>query len=414
MENFLALHKLKYELQPVEHIVHNVLPVFKSSPEPDAAFIAGFKKDLHGASAKSKAGIKHDVVSLKKPRDRKVYVELHQAALIDLAIRLLDYAEATILIAVRPPLHGTDLLSYLVFQEIEQLLAFLETYFGPYFNLDSWIPGDYQRIMCCEIGTGIHSIHDGLRSLGAGTELLAITMLPFARFLEVEGKDTSHRQVKNLRYLKERLFYLSQQGGNEKIDDSLRGLLHSINFNSADFYDYCTREVSQRVARCKDHREEKITVLTAYKRQIHQVSPKIGFKFDIDRLSLRDELSAWIQWEIDCIRDGRPSLNEVYSETPSEVDLEELGRVFWDMSSNELAYLIHIFLEVDVVPEKDKKTLIQIIARHFQTNRSEQININSFNKKISEKHVGARRKVIDLLARMRNYAERDNGEFDEP
>ena len=411
MRKFLERHALAYQLLPVEYFVQKILPAFiNSNSEPHDSELAKLKTELDHRVGDVKAGINHAMLGFKKDYDSRAYIQYNQEALVGLGGQLLFYTHPVHLGTARVPLPGVVSLSKLVFQAIEELLLFMETFFPEYFDLDSWVPIPYLRIVQHEISASIGDVQSRLLELGIDPKLLAIVMLSFKRFLADPAQDGSYRKTTYLRRLCTELYYLSRQCTPASIDASMRTLLHTIDFNLEEFVEYCTDHQEQLLANTEGSYEDQIRILTRFRKYLSRIKRRSWFTFDIDRPTLFNELSKWIEDDKDYIESTQEISKSEHAEATD--GQWSLFKITVDLTTDQLFYLVRVLLAIALIQCKNKKRLTQFVANFFRTNRTTEIAGRNVRKKIYAVNDEVKKAVRAWLQRAIDFIDQDDGEID--
>lgn len=395
------------ELHRLENIVQKDLAAFlEDGSELDEWLIIDFKNALKEEIDIIRESLNKSILYLEKKHTRQAYIQYHQKTLAKLAADLLNYVGPNQL-NVAYDTASFQLLAYLIYRSIEELLTFVEIQFSKYYDHTAWVPPGYLRITQHHIGSNLDSIHEDLLKLDANTDLLSIALLPLSKFINADNSTyITYHDVNYLKQYKQELLYLSRQCTPVSIDRSLRTLLHTINFNSPEYCNYCIAYMQRELKSAEGSELEQRYILAKFRRYLHQVQVRPGFALDVNGSTLTDVLSHWIGIEAEYLQESTLEFDTIDSSASPGF------KVMVDMTVGQISYLIRVLFAVGVIQNKSKTAVTKFLTSIFQTQYTDVIASGSMRKKLYGKSDAVRKAVKKILERCIAYIDADTGEND--
>lgn len=396
MKNFLGRHGMKYELEWIEQfILDRLLAYIRDNIELTDALVAKCGQDLDEEVERIKIRMRRDTIHLGDGHDAAAYVELYKEALMQLAG--LRYAAQWHERNSLTP--GMVMVIEFAFEALENLLLFLETSFAPFFDLDSRTPEVYLEAVSHEARLATDTLQNQLNAFACDAKLLNVVLLPFRQLANSRGQDTPYRKVSNLRFLRQELATILEQATAGTIDARLRTLLHSINFNYAEYFDYCTRDILQKLAGAEGSVQKQVGVLSEFKLYVEGILVRTKLVFD-DYPPLRQSLLTWVGSRLEDIERSRPAVVRAPQKSADTLKLTVAEKILILMSSNEGAYFIQVLIRSGLIPEQYRSRLRVIFSANFLSKNGETLELENLRKKSNPDSTGVKKKVRAWLVKM--------------
>lgn len=196
---------------------------------------------------------------------------------------------------------------------------------------------------------------------------------------------------------------LQRKTEKEDINEELRIVLYYLNYNSIKVFAYHARYFGELLTG-EDSRTEKIEKLSFALKRINQAQVKPGIYYNRDSPSLKEQLCSYLTEEIEYLEKLQHLTNN-----PSVrlADLMLQGfKLKLDMSVSQLAFFIKIFIETQIIQNKNLTEVLRFLARYVITKRSESVSYDSLRAKYYNVESGTKEAVRNILFTMIRYVDR--------
>ncbi len=242
-----------------------------------------------------------------KDDTREEYIQYHQQAIIRLTVYLTTYGVPN---PAPPSINnsGIELLSYHILLALEDLLSFVETRYARYFDPDTWLPQNYLSLTAAELHTELDNLHLNLLAIGVERDFAGIIMQPFWKFAVAQSNSggTTYSHTSYLKHLKLELEKVIKNGATGNVTKTLHILLNGLNFNSPEYFTYCTKFIQQELKKVEGNDTDELYVLSRFYKYLHQVPVQLGAVLDPSRPALFDLLDEWLRAEREYIEMNIP------------------------------------------------------------------------------------------------------------
>lgn len=351
----MAAIAIRYELQVLEDFVRHEYAI----AETNLPVASGkFKKweQFAGAELKRiKGNMTVQVLSIAKPRHIELYIQHHQAGIIQLSETLQQLKNGYVSKPGRPWL---DFYNYLQL-ELQTLLEFLKHYFEAYFDWHQIIP-TFRRggSVACTFRLYLEYL-EGFGDGGSGLILQMIRQYwePIAG--GIDSGLTFHRE----RYFDMLFRALSTRQHSRISNKELVELLLQLNYNDTRFMDYCRMEMVASLARLEDT-AVKLQFLARRIKQLKQIPlPKMD-PFNPSNPGIVTYCRHWMEEEYQFLQQSsRLSGVEAMQEPPGSPGL----KLQTNLSVAQLGILLQLMYKSGSMKLKNKTAFINFFAQHVVT-----------------------------------------------
>ena len=335
---------MENELERMDTIISKDMSAFvKMNCPVDSALVEDFRIALLDETERIKTRIVVNASNfVARKADLKRYVQAHQQNLVGLSGKLLRYSHPEKLTRLSDKMEVPVLCHY-SYRSLEDLLVFIERHFTGYFNPDAWVPLSYRLIAVQDISHGLEQLEKSLIRLKLDPNLHDSIFLAFWEFLDEEcANEITYRKVKYLKTLKTELLSLVSDGKNDSpLDERIRQLLVSMNFNSAPFFTYYTDMIVHTVNQ-HDVPAQRLGKLAWCLKEINQVRDRHGFVYDPRYQPLKQQIASWIAEELN-YRERSQQLPLGFTE--GETVIPANAKIHFDLSVAQLACLIRVLMD---------------------------------------------------------------------
>lgn len=374
---------MKYELELFENLIHQL----STNSEEVKLQEEELKELLTNEKVRIKRSLVNEAFGLKKEKYVALFIRKHQRALIRMLDELLN----------SPKIRAVDGIE-IVYQSLEEILSFIETYFSKHFNLDQSVPGKYCLVARQEFKNKLRILAFPADS-APGSELAAIAVYPIEKFTGNE-KSISFRSLAYLRELMKPIRKILERSSGSIDIRALRRSLIYLNFNSYRFFKYLTYEINAAFQE-KETFAEQIEYLSLQLKITNQTHVKPGLSYKPGQMSIKNQLNYWILEELAFVEKKRQLL--LLPAKRQDAVIEDF-RILTDLSVQQLAYFTKLLVDTKVIKNRNLAELIRFISANTSTKRTERISHESFRTKYYNIEDSAKEFVKDLIIRLLNEA----------
>jgi hypothetical protein len=308
------------------------------------------------------------IVSCDQYETAKTLVRFHQQALINFSDELSrdsGYRDNSQLKAS---------VTYFL-REIEDLLHFLQTQYGDFFNFESrpsefytWIASQNLRSIRAKIDA--LSVDEGVR------DLLQIVLASLEELTSSAADHCSYRvfnySITFLSSLHEMI--LAHQCDSER----LNRFLFAMNHNCEPFVENYVDQVQAQLG-ATESVVDQIELLAKCLKEVNQIQPRQHLSYNPQVRNVKDWLAHWLLEEIQYLETKRNLTSK--SSLTEDAAIKKEFKMELDMSVSQLACLVKSFVDTGIIQNKNISELIRFLAKFVKTKRSENISYESFRMK---------------------------------
>ena len=386
---------VKYELQQLERLISEGWE--KSGNDSEKAVSLNSIKD---EVERIKQTLTHEVFTISDERHLERYIQYHQLALIRLMDKALGFlkSETTSGSKFKNLFQG-------FYSSLEELLSFVEQHFAKYFDQDAKAPESYIAIARADAASNLQILQKSLLAMNADHQLVDTILYPLRRIeSRPSPRDNTYRNVMYIKELQRQIFNLIDNCKAElDIDQELRLIAYYLNYNSIKCFTYHTCYITGLLKE-SDTRAGRIEKLSFVLKTINQVQVKPGISYNSEAASLKEQLTGYVEEEISYLERLQQLATAPFSkvsENPSPA-----FRLKLEISVAQLAYLIRVFLETNIIQNKNVTELLRFLVTFTVTKRSEGISYDSFRTKYYNVEKGTRDSVRVALQNMIYFIEK--------
>lgn len=390
--------------------------LYESYPLTEALF-QGFTHELSDSVKDAKKRIFDGSLRCHDMDSRREYIIFHQQKLVELAGRLADHAGYNGVPEGNKHAESKVLL-HALYEALDELLGFISTFFASALPTSHLLSVDYYSLVVQEVGNGLEKLEGNFRSLRLSSELVDVTMAPLTKFVNTPSDNdlTYSRQtfIKKLKYELSRLYELR---GKMITDEDLHQLLFTLNFNSLAYLRYVGRSTRHRIDLLLTA-AQKIDALRQIQRDVSQIIQFPDVAFDAQNPQLKLHVMDWLQQEIhfwEVVHElPVATVQPVEFATPQNPHLVYKGipkkkpnrlKTRLSLSVKQIAFMLRIFHETEVIEEADMKELLRDLSAIFRSKQKEFISANSLYKKMSEVDSSTAMSIKNLFLKLAKHIE---------
>lgn len=374
---------VKYELSDLEKMVIH--------PE--------HKTDLFGGVPVSqeveriKRTLTHEVFSFEDERHLERYIQYHQRATVYLMDKIASLQK------------NSDAVEFYqqLYSSLEGLLRFIEKHFTRYFDQDAKAPEEYIALAQKDAEGHLSKLEEQMLARNVDSLLVDAVLQCLRKVSEKNLRnEVTYRRVLYATEVREEISQVLQRSIREDdINEEIRMSVCYLNYNSIKVFAYHAKYY-EAMLRSDDSRGEKIEKLSYTLKKINQGQVKPGMFYDKDRPSLKDQLCCYLKEELDYLE----RLN--HGATSKSADSSFHGfKLKLEISVSQLAYLIRVFVETQVVQNKNITEVLKFLAQYVITKKSEGISYTSFRVKFYNIEIGTKEAVRNMLFTMIRYIDKN-------
>jgi len=253
--------------------------------------------------------------------------------------------------------------------QLEDLLLYLMLTYANYYNKMALTPNVYRELMRQRMAPGLSVIRAWFAETDESCRELQLMILGLydAFYPELPNRMDYH-QLDFLRELQQALLKHWAKEDNTLDHGTLQQLLFTLNFNSTDYYHYCTQYISQQLIELPDMHSQ-LDLLSFIHKTLCQLSVKNGVAYSHDAPAIISLLKEWLQVESKHLQSR---LKQHASRNSRQLKtLPENFKLQTSLTLPELAALFRILKEAGIVENRNMQDVFRLIALCFSIQQKE-------------------------------------------
>ena len=348
-----------------------------SIDEPGAANVISRSKE---EVDRGKHLVMETMLRKQKIKDKKEYVRLLQVMLGNMEGRLSAFVKGTdnpILKSLYAEIRG----------HLKAFLLFLEAIFPDYFDCRQKVPAVFLNEKIKEVKALAAQLHQSCCfSSDHDHAILRLVENNFNHFLSTTVDGAS---LCDLLYHKTLALELMKMNGIPS-DDSLKRILFFLNYNDANLCKILGEQI-EAVIKALKTKGHKISALLLEQKKIHQFPVRLDFSLRTNLPSLKDQLSQWIDEEINYLQKETNVVSESTAK-PTFVHVPFRGTEI---------YLLHkAFIDSGGTSGETYKSLFGKTASHLINNNQKGFSTESLQKNADKVNYEVKDNVKRFLQKM--------------
>ena len=379
---------MKYELNELERLISELSTDLQSDPYSQDIIL-----DIQSSISTEVVRIKNSFkrIAFSDHRDLLIerYMQNHQSALVDLADKLWPTIS-----------DDKSKINQYTYDQLDDLIRFLEKFFSKYFNPETKIPESYRLIAIRELRPHLKQIQSDLEETNLDMGLIKIVLSPLRKLVHHRSSQitfsnlifckTLFRELSNFREI------ISDQ--NDPIESLICSMIY-LNFNSIKFFTYCTSFIKS-CYQSKETLVDQLDKLAWFSKTIGQAAVKPCFTYQAQMATLKDQLLEWIEQETSYLeRRHQLSLNLPVNKVDG---LPENYKLTTGLSVAQLAYFTKLLLETKVILNRNHKEVLKFISHYFRSKKAENISFESMRTKFYNIESNTREAVREIVSTILN------------
>jgi hypothetical protein len=326
------------------------------------------------------------VIDRQKIMDKQQYVQIVQAMLIRLLDKLHSYKQVK----------GLDgkltCLCNCVSQHLEDILNFIEDFFGNYFDRNEKVPAPYLLISIEQLCEQLQQLQKNLQvNGGLDRELSEILVNNFKRFCSIKSTGPTYNE---LLYQKDLMNELLSDNVLQ-CESSVREVLFYFNFNNDDFVAYLFNSLKALTEDFASNKE-KISALRYEQKTMNQLRTKLNCFLSRNMPALKEQVNSWIEEEIKFLQ-----IEPAFS-VPVRTESETDDKIQTSLSVSKLALLVRLMVIDKIITNRVVAQVLRVVIRTVATSQVENIGFSSFESKYHKTDKGTISAVKEMLFRWIN------------
>jgi len=343
----------------------------------DNVLLEDFKQALLDEAERVKIDMTSQITEVVKRKQIRKYIRQQQHNLIMLNAQLVNHVPPDRITTPSDSNEPTALYHHL-YKTLDDLLSFMERHFTGYFEPEAWLPVSYRIIAAEEIRQGIDELEAQLLIGNVDEELVAIIFREYRQFLDNDlSNQVTWRKAKYLKDLKTELLKILRNGSEVNLNEKVRQLLISMNFNNLSFSTYYTNFIVSEINELEDIklRLEKLTLCA---KQVNQARDRHGCVLDLNYRPIKQQIATWLAEELNFHHVSQLPLEintPIIAATGSrklelDIPVPEISCLLWGLKGTE-ALKNNVMLEVfdivaTMISSKRQETLsAESIRNHY-------------------------------------------------
>lgn len=363
-------------------------------------FLYCFQTVFNGNSL-IKESLNDKFFSLKKEEEIELFIHRKQNALQNLSFALFTLINPNIpqdIYTFSSDNTKIDCLK-IIYLYLEKLLVFIEKEYHTYLNVNNKVP--YRSILVkeLEIENKLNFVKTHLSACNLNDELFKLAYQPLLKIatIKIQENITYNEFYYCVDYIKE--LYNHFHKNKEAVTESvIKDWLFELNFNSLDFFDYKTDEITKNLELLESD-IEKIDLLYHLLKKFNQSRNNNFRKFNQKIPPIKEQLTSWIEEEIDYLSKKKSlSMNDSASTSNTVAKV----RIQTSLSVAQLTYFIKLLIKVKIIIHKNNAEVFRFVAENFITKSATQISAGSVKSKFHNVELGTIRTIRGYIIELMN------------
>jgi hypothetical protein len=260
--------------------------------------------------------------------------------------------------------------------QLEDLILYLMITYANYYNKMALTPNVYRELMRQRLAPGLSVIRAWFSETDESCrELQQMILQLYDAFQSEVPNKMNHYQLDFLRELQQALLKYWAQEDNTLEHGTLQQLLFTLNFNSTDYYHYCTQYISQQLAELPDMHTQ-LDLLSFIHKTLCQLPLKQGVAYSQDSPSIISLMKEWLQVESKHLQ-ARMKRNASRNAKQFR-SLPENFKLQTSLTLPELAALFRVLKEAGIVENRNMQDVFRLVSLCFSIQQKEAFEGNLF------------------------------------
>jgi hypothetical protein len=305
---------------------------------------------------------------------------------------LIPYDHRNLLFQMSAEYTNIDIFK-ITYQVLEDIQVYIEKSFAGYF--DTQMPAPYQSrlLLAMEYEDKLKKVLCNLELVKLDYPLREIVIAPFERLNDLEPLTFSyHNHTYHEVYVS--AFYLATEQNKSLSPLRVLLILWQLNFNALKFFNYLTSMVYQELKK-KNTLEEKLGLLYYYQKLCNQQPIKTKLCYNPNNLSLKDQMSCWLQEEISFQKRNL----KYYTNRTLTGHGNANKKTLVKMSVPQLSLFTRAIFESGLL-DGSRQAILTFICQNFRTDQQENISVDSLRGKYYKVDTSTKRSVGRIVKKM--------------
>jgi hypothetical protein len=374
---------MKYSHEVLEKLIHHIGD--KPESNYDFLLIVDYKNLnnlISEETEKMKKYLTRKSFPIKNERSFELLVHQYQEIIVSWLDKVLKISKE------EKPRYSM-IVYELIIEELQQLLSFINKRFENFFNYEQKAPDVHVELARQKLKKRIELFENHLLEEGINKEVLHLIMQRLHNFLcEKSYKKFRYRELDYLeKFVEYCLGFRNTNRVNCQIEEGpFIELLIFINFNSAGVASNLIGRILNKLNDIES-REIKLEVLFLSLKKYNQLAQKKGMIYNCKCASLKEQIIAWIQEEINFIE--KKQTNEVAAATKEKLHLS--------ISVDVLSIIARAAKDSKLIINKEKSEMYKNLSTYVRTKNAENLSVNSMIKKSYVADRSSKETAIDVL-----------------
>lgn len=391
----VAAISIRYELMGLEEFIKGQCHPSGTEEASAAGKIRRWEQFVDSECRKIRGNVTGQVLSIAKPKHIELYIQHHQAGIIDLSDALWQISRRE---------EGVTDTSWFHFyaglqKQLLALLEFLKHYFDSYFDAYQNLPRYYVEEHARQV------FHSYLQALGEPMSKYTIILAGIRDYWTSIAEGHSYR----LSFHKEQYFETFFKVVSNKVlehcsEEELLELLLQFNYNDSHFMDYCRHSLIAALGSLESE-EEQLVMLAERIKQLKQIPARKVSAYTPANPDIIPYCQQWMEEEYHFLQ-SRIRLQQAIEKQGADLVRQEL-KMETLLPVSQLGLVLHLIHKSGAIRLKNKTAFINFFARHLVTKDKQVISEHSLRNNyytIDSKSVHPVKDLLyDMLKQLREF-----------
>lgn len=284
-----------------------------------------------------------------------------------------------------------------VIRNLEELVSFIEIYYGQFLGLDERVPVTYLLVTAEEVHKRLNRLKSKLFRR-TGDKILTSIVFDTLYNFPVNDRPITFREIIYKKEMITELEQIVEVRADTKIYKALNELLIYRNFNKKAYLRYYTEKIAGKVNAC-GRIQEKIDQLRLSWKEFNQMYKKPDVRLNPRYADIKDVVGNWFSEELDYLeRKSHFQMNTLESRPNLPKGNENEGlKIRIGLSSDQIAILLRAICDAGILHMQSLQAVFKTIIPYLGSEKHEHLSWESVRKRAYSAEDRDKQRVVSLL-----------------
>lgn len=363
-----------------------VIQQFNPRTLPDNAdMLAGYLEQVQEEKQLVTRQLLETTCSDDSLEDKQATVRQYQAS----TTRLLDviyyhiYLHQSIFPKEENP-HDLRAAFYLQVEEVlQEVMIGLEQHFSEFMDVSKPLPLSYAVLARKQLALRLKEVEWLTQTPGLDHALVALLLRPMKEFMNHANERINFRSLFYCRDFLSQLIQLTNLNllPAEKFDRHIHYILLHLNFNSIEYYLYCTDRVRGKLKHYKKL-PDKITCLGWFIKEIRNIPVKSNVALDVTQKHIHGHLLSWLEEERNYLQELCDASREARAQNVlqqlSQGRQDDPNRIVTNLTLPQLALMVRLHIDEGIIANTSTQQVLRFVTSVLAERKASPVTMETF------------------------------------